>query len=460
MDIAPQEPDIPLRPREPSGDEIRDEAGGEPQVEEAPSDAPPSLRGAGPTPDAERIESIDVLRGFVLLGILVMNIQAFSMIEAAYSDPTAYGNLEGPNLWIWVAGHLFADQKFMTIFSMLFGAGILLMGRRSDRSGRFSPVARHFRRMAVLVAFGLLHSYLIWYGDILYAYGMCGFVVYFFRRLSGKILFPLGLLSIALTAYITYLTITPTLDWPGEALQTIERDLRAFPPTPAEEIAIKRGSWSEQMELRAVNARLYHTYLFALFIAWRVGGLMLLGMAFFKAGVFSARRSTAFYLVLFLGGMGIGLPIVAYGAYRNFQVGWEAQSYVGRAYNYWASIVVALGWVGLIMLICKHRIAPRATAALAAVGRMALTNYLAQSVICTLIFYGHGLGLFCRVERTGQLAITVAIWIVQIVYSSLWLRVFRFGPIEWLWRSLTYGELQPMALRQASPAAMDGAPPL
>ena len=127
-------------------------------------------------PEADRIQSIDVLRGFALLGILVMNIQSFSMIEAAYGNPTAYGSLEGANYWVWLLSHVMADQKFMTIFSMLFGAGIVLMtSRQEETSGRSAAV--HYRRMGVLAIFGMLHAYLFWYGDILfgYAYAACSF---------------------------------------------------------------------------------------------------------------------------------------------------------------------------------------------------------------------------------------------------------------------------------------------
>ena len=138
--------------------------------------SPPDRPDAGPVGETARIDAIDILRGFALLGILVMNVQAFAMPQAAYFNPTAYGDLEGANLYVWLAGRMLADQKFMTIFSMLFGAGIVLMaGRAEARGGSAGRV--HYRRMGWLLVIGLLHAHLLWYGDILFIYAVCGMVV-------------------------------------------------------------------------------------------------------------------------------------------------------------------------------------------------------------------------------------------------------------------------------------------
>jgi uncharacterized protein len=152
-----------------------------------------------PVAENQRIVSIDVLRGFALLGILPMNIQYFSMISAAYANPTAYGDLHRANYWVWLLCHVLADQKFMTIFSMLFGAGILLMTSRIEATGK-SSATLHYRRMGWLILFGLAHAYLLWSGDILVAYGMCGLLVYLFRKLRPRTLLVLGLLSIAVAS--------------------------------------------------------------------------------------------------------------------------------------------------------------------------------------------------------------------------------------------------------------------
>src|SRR3989449_1110417 len=141
----------------------------------------------GPVAETERIVPMDVLRGFALLGILVMNIQLFAMVGAAYDNPTAYGDLSGANFLVWFLSHLLADQKFISIFSMLFGAGIILMWHKAESLGA-RPARLHYRRMGWLILFGLLHAYLLWYGDILYTYGICGLFVYVFRRKSPRTL--------------------------------------------------------------------------------------------------------------------------------------------------------------------------------------------------------------------------------------------------------------------------------
>ena len=179
---------------------------------------------------------------------------------------------------------------------------------------------------------------------------------------------------------------------------------------------------------------------------------MLVGMALFKWGVFSASRSRLLYGTFITAAILIGIPTVLYGIQRNFDAGWDPKYsfFFGSQHNYWASILVSLGWVGIVMLVCRHSFLESVTHRLAAVGRMAFTNYILQTVICTTLFYGHGLGLFGKVERTGQIAVVVAVWILQLIVSPIWLRHFLFGPLEWLWRSLTYAERQPFR-RKPSP---------
>jgi uncharacterized protein len=155
----------------------------------------------GAVPETERIVAIDVLRGFALLGILVMNVQIFAMIDAAYENPTAYGNLEGANYAVWLLSHILADQKFMTIFSMLFGAGIVLMAGRQETAGHW-PAAVHYRRMGVLALFGLAHAYLLWFGDILFSYAICGMIVYPLRKLRPRTQIALGLVLIAVPSLL------------------------------------------------------------------------------------------------------------------------------------------------------------------------------------------------------------------------------------------------------------------
>jgi uncharacterized protein len=399
-----------------------------------------------PVTERERIVSIDVLRGFALLGILPMNIQYFSMISAAYQNPTAFGDLTGANYWVWLLSHIWADEKFMAIFSMLFGAGILLMTSRMEATGK--PSARlHYRRMGWLILFGLAHAYLLWSGDILVTYGMCGLLVYLCRKLRPRTLLVLGLLTIAvasvsLTGYGLW-----SRHWSPDQVKMAREQLWMPPPSRVvDEIAAYRGTWRAQMMFRVPDSVQMETVFFLVFTFWRVTGLMLAGMALFKLGVFSGQRPVSLYWGMIAVALCVGIPVTVYGTHRDFAAGWDFRYsfFYGAQFNYWASLLVSLGWVGAVMLASRAAALLPLIRRLSAVGRMAFTNYIMQTVICTTLFYGHGLGLFGKIERVGQFAIVLAIWLLQLVESPIWLKHFFFGPLEWSWRCLTYLEWEPL----------------
>ena len=399
-----------------------------------------------PVAEKERIVSIDVLRGFALLGILPMNIQYFSMISAAYGNPTAYGDLHGANYWVWLLCHVLADQKFMTIFSMLFGAGILLMTSRIEATGKPSA-ALHYRRMGWLILFGLAHAYLLWSGDILVAYGMCGLLVYLCRKLRPRTLLVLGLLTIAVASGSLASYGAWSRHWSPAQLQIAREQL--WMPTAsqtANEIRAYRGTWTAQMKFRVPDSVQMETIFFVAFTFWRVTGLMLAGMALFKLGVFSAKQPASLYWTMIAIALCYGIPLTLYGTHRDFAAGWDFRYsfFYGTQFNYWASLLVSLGWVGAVMLACRATALLPFTARLAAVGRMAFTNYIMHTIICTTLFYGHGFGLFGKIERLWQFAIVLAIWALQLVVSPIWLKHFFFGPLEWLWRCLTYLQWEPL----------------
>ncbi len=418
----------------------------EPHPNEAAVEVSPEP--SGPITSTDRIVSLDVLRGVGVLGILVMNIQAFAMIDAAYMNPTAAGadQMTGVNFWVWYLSHVFADQKFMTIFSMLFGAGIIVMTSRRETTGR-EATGLHYRRMGWLLLLGLLHAYLLWYGDILYTYALCGMLVYLFRKLPPWLLLALGLLATAVASATFLFSGLSMPFWSEEAVAEFRDDSwMPLPKVVEQELADYRGGWLDQMGHRVPAVFFFQTFVFLMWTGWRVGGMMLIGMALYKLGVFSATRSRAFYIGLVTVGAFVGIPTIIYGAHRNIAAHWDIKYsfFLGGQYNYWASILVALGWVGLVMLACRAAVMGALTRCLGAVGRMALTNYLLQTLICTSIFYGHGLGLFGSFNRVQQILTVVAVWAVTLVLSPLWLRFFRFGPLEWLWRSLAYQKVQPM----------------
>jgi len=191
---------------------------------------------------------------------------------------------------------------------------------------------------------------------------------------------------------------------------------------------------------------MFQTVFFFIFILWRVAGVMLVGMALMKMGVFSAARSPRFYALSMVVGYGLGLPLVAYGARQLVAHGFEVTYLMGPGmfYNYFGSLLVAMAHVGLVMRACQAGLLRGLQRRLGAVGRMALTNYLMHTLIATTLFYGYGVGLFAHLGRAQLLAVVAAIWALQLVVSPLWLARFRFGPAEWAWRSLTYGRAQPM----------------
>jgi uncharacterized protein len=398
-----------------------------------------------PTAPSERIIPLDALRGFAVLGILIMNIQSYSMIEAAYINPTAYGDLTGINRWVSVLSHLFADGKFMAIFSILFGAGVVLMTRKVEAKGQ-SSAGLHYRRTFWLIVIGMIHAYLLWYGDILTAYGVCALLIFLFRKISPKWLLVIGLISASVSSLI-YLSFGFSLPyWPAEAHQNVLQAWRPSAQTVAQEISSYQGSWLEQMTHRAPAALMFQTFLFVIWVGWRAGGLMLVGMALFKWGLLTAQRSKRFYSTLAGIGFGLGLPLVIYGMVCNYQANWsfDYSMFIGNQFNYWGSILIAVGYISTVMLLCQSTRLQKLVSRFAAVGRMALTNYLMQTMICTTIFYGHGLGLFGQIERSGQILIVFGVWVFQLWVSPIWLRYFRFGPAEWIWRFLTYLRLQPM----------------
>jgi uncharacterized protein len=398
------------------------------------------------TTQPERVTALDTLRGFALLGILVMNIQSFAMPFAAYLNPTAYGDLSGINLSVYLVGRLLFDQKFMTIFSMLFGAGVVLLTTRMEARGE-KPARFHYRRMSWLLLFGLAHAYLLWYGDILVLYALCGLGAYFFRKLSPRKLLVIGLAVLMVSPLISTMGGLSMPYWPKKQLREFTEQMWL---PPAEKIAAEvnayRGGWLEQMPDRAEKSFGFQAFYIWIWGLWRAGGLMLVGMALFKWGVFSAQRSTAFYRAMLLIGAPAGIALSGYGAYRNYAVNWDVtySFFWGDLWNYFGSLFLSAGWVGLVILACKHRVVPALECRLAAVGQMAFTNYLLHTLLSTTFFYGHGMGYFGSFERWQQFLFVVAVWIFQLVVSPLWLRHFSFGPFEWLWRSLTYGARQPL----------------
>jgi uncharacterized protein len=402
---------------------------------------------AAPIAPSGRNTAIDTLRGFGVLGILIMNIQYFSMIQGAYFNPTAYGDLTGINMWVWILSHIFADQKFMTVFSILFGAGVIMIVSRIEAGGG-SALKIYYRRIIMLILIGLAHAYLLWSGDILVAYGCCGLVVYLFRKARPLRLLIFGMLTISISTAIYLFFGWSMKFWPPEAITGMMEFWKPTSEMIQIEIAARQDGWLGQLGYRIPNAIFMQTFVFAIWAGWRSGGLMLIGMALYKFGVITGERSRKFYAYMAVLGFIVGLPLVSYGIVRNFRADWSIyfSFFYGIQFNYWGSLFIGMAYIGVIMLICKTVRFKNTVKPLAAVGQMALTNYLFQTLICTTIFNGHGFGLFGEMPRYGQILLVFGIWIIQLIISPIWLSHFRFGPLEWFWRSLTYGKFQPMRL--------------
>jgi uncharacterized protein len=440
---------------------------------EAMRDAAPA--GAiGPITPRERITSVDVLRGFALFGILLLNITAFGLPNAAFSDPTVAGGAAGVNFAWWFVSQVLFEGKMRTIFSMLFGAGVVLLTTRAENQGGGARIADiYYRRTMWLILFGLLHAYLIWSGDILYGYGVAGLFLFPFRRQSAKFLLTAGLIVLALGVPKSVLEgrrleslrvrarQADAAAAGGRALteKQIEAQsewhdtLKGMKPTTAqvrEEVEAHRGSYVTLFLRRMDEVSEGESTGFYRFGFIDVAGMMLLGMGLLKLGVFSAARSSRFYAGLALCGYGAGVPINWYITRRDAAYEFEpAQMFFGWTGYDLGRLAVALGHIAVVVLLFKSGVMPGLARRLAAVGRMALSNYLATSIICTTLFEGYGFGLFARLQRAELLLVVLPIWMAQLLWSPLWLRRFRFGPMEWVWRSLVYWRPQPMRLAAA-----------
>jgi uncharacterized protein len=399
----------------------------------------------------ERHDAIDLLRGVALLGILVMNIQAFAMPTAAYFNPTALGDRGPADLYIWAFSHLFFDQKFMTIFSWLFGAGVVLMTTRAAERG-VKPAAFHYRRMLALLVFGLIHAYLIWDGDILVLYAICGMIVYPFRNLRPLLQLALGLLSLAIGSSLMVAGGFLIPQGPAEAIA----DFQAFWAPTAEQLQREtlafQGGYLAHLPVRAEHALEFHLSDIWLWGVWRASGNMLIGMALFKWKALTGELPQNVYRDVAVIGFGFGLPLIVGGIVSMNEHDWETfhSFFIAGQFNYWASLLVALGWVGFTISMWHAGIARGLATRLIAVGRTAFSCYILTSLICTFIFYGHGLGFYGHVSRRGQIAVTIGVWITLLIVAPLWLDRFRFGPLEWLWRTLTYGARQPLRRERQS----------
>lgn len=480
------------------------------EVPSLPSSARPPAVG-GPVAESERLVTLDVLRGAAVLGILLVNITFFAapLLEA---QDFRWKRAAGLDAALGMAVRILCDFKFITLFSLLFGMGLALQSRRAAAAGRaFGGL--YARRLLVLLTIGILHGVLLWYGDILGTYALLGFIALACRNVGTRrlliaagVLFALPLLFLAGIA-----ALAPEADWSetqswgsyAEDDRSAQRGSTAHshhgdsfttaPASSSETVAVSRpatqpaaasapANRGEEIERRVIRLfqfldreeeiyrngpvrdMVLHRSIYYFIVvgvifnakvaAWRCLALFFVGIAFIRWGVFDGTdRHAATFRRFLRWGLAIGLPleiaafILMNTSVPNAWIGWS-----GVALHYTGSMTLSLAYAGGLALLCLKPVWLARLSPLAAVGRMALTNYLLQSVLCGLIFYSYGLGLFGAVGFAQCVGVALAVFGLQLVLSPLWLERFHFGPVEWLWRCLTYGRPVPMRRRTVSSA--------
>ncbi len=439
--------------------------------------APPA---AAPISAAERLTSLDAVRGYALLGILLMNIMAWGLHLAAYDNPRIAGGSTGANLWVWVVNHLLFEGKMRALFSMVFGAGVIVLTSRLEARG-INSADVYYRRILWLMLFGIAHAYLLWVGEILYPYALCGLALYPFRNLKARTLVIVAAVFVVLNSGAKVGQVYQQREMkekaeraarlekegrqPDEELASAKRrweDMRReFQPGPAEiqrDAEQWRGSFAKVFKRRAELLMMFmHGAPYYSPWNWDIWAMMFLGMALFKLGVFSGERSAGFYLKLAAAGYAIGLAANSFSAWNVIRIQFDAieRGFFATTYDL-GRLSVGLAHAALIVLLSKLGLLRWITGPLAAVGQMAFTNYVMQSVICSTVFYGYGLGLYGKLQRYQLLYVVAAVCLFQLVISPIWLRYYRFGPLEWLWRSLTYWKRQPFRIAVAAAPGIPG----
>ena len=409
----------------------------------------------------KRIVTLDIIRGIAVMGIFSVNIIAFAMIEAAYFNPGAYGGASGADLALWAANMVLIDGKMRSLFSMLFGASMLLVIERADASGQ-SGTAVHIRRMLVLLGFGLIHYFFIWFGDILTLYAVCGLVAFLFRRLPSRTLLIVGglLLAVHMLFFGSFVLSMYHADIaahaPGATRKAIEKwneGFGTFYPTAmqlAEDKALHLGPWTAFV---AHNLGEWQKLIpFTLYWMPDTIGLMLIGMAGYRSGFLTGEWDDARYRILCLTfiplGIAAGAAVVAYDiSSRFYSVGLFAAFVVADTPFI---TLMALGYAALIVLMTRG--GGWLSERIAAAGRCAFTNYLGTSLLATFVFYGWGLGNYGSVSRWQAWLLVPAVWTIMLGWSKPWLERFQYGPFEWAWRSLARGKIQPMRKIRREPA--------
>jgi uncharacterized protein len=430
-----------------------------------------------PVSSDQRLRTLDVVRGAALLGIALMNIVFSGLPMAAYANPNLWGGNDPLNVGVLAVQWVLFDGKMRALFSMMFGAGIVLfMQRALERENSVRAADLLHRRMLWLILFGALHGWLIWAGDILYAYGLFGLLIIPMRNVSPrKLLITAGVAVLLLSLAVVGLGFSQrstrnaamearAVEAKGQPLTKEQQDAkkewdevynRVLPSKQKlqEEVDNYRKGYGGVMTQRAPIMRKFNFIPVYFPPGFDIWALMLIGMALFKLGILQGERTSGFYVRLAIAGYAIGISVNALSTYgmitSNYDIVansfWNAPYQIGR-------VAVALGHASILILLAKSVRIRWLTDRLAAVGQTAFSNYISHSIIYALVFYAPGLRLFGQLQRYQLYYVVLGMWILSLAWSPIWLRYFRFGPLEWCWRSLTYWQRQPMRRRAPAPA--------
>ena len=421
-----------------------------------------SVTGTTSEAASDRILSIDVVRGFAVLGILLMNIVGMGLPTYAYINPVYAGGVTDADFWTWAVNNVLTDGKMRALFTMLFGASTVLIASRADTSAGLGPTQTHYRRLFWMFAIGMVHAYLFWFGDILVTYAVAGALVFPFRRLNPHLLIGLGgaILGALFAWHISDIeplkalmaaAMAPGADETTRAAWAGASQTFVMPPGfDAQEIAGFGGGFGEALQARARIASLLQVL-----IPFDAGpeavGQMLIGMGLFRLGFFSLGWPTRAYGMLILFGYACAVPFTAMLAWLMHQSGFEPLRV--HEMEVWQSLTrpfIALAHASVLLLIVRAGLFESLVSRLEAAGRMAFTNYLMTSVITSLVFCGYGLGLYGHLSRLQLLRVVAGVWALILLWSRPWLARFRYGPLEWIWRSLVQWKRQPFRRAQTA----------
>ena len=398
----------------------------------------------------ERLLVLDVLRGFALFGVLLVNLPFAALPMAEAMQPSV--ETGAAQLIAWALVKALAETKFVSLFSLLFGIGLVLQIGRAEARG--TGTRFYLRRLAILGLVGLTHGLLLWQGDILLPYAVAGFVLFLLRRRSAK-----TLVMIALPLLVIGLLLSTGIAWVDDGSDAGDEELSALIGQSGAWQEVEERAWTEgplelTLSVRAVEYALWLVISSLVSFNWHVMALFCLGAAIMKRGLLGAEHRP---LHGGLAAAGLVSGLLLEGAAIAL---WLTDGFAPGAVNAIAtfvheigSLLLAAGYLGSVAWLVHGgagRLMSRVEGALAAVGRTALTSYLGQSVIFNLLFPWFGLGLWGQLGRAELIAMAVLIFAAQALVASLWLRFFAMGPCEWLWRWATYGQRPRLLARAAA----------